>query len=431
MPILTLQRRLVEVGRLRLGDTTQTKGGKTRPVRLETWKVTSRDERRLKAVAALYGGDVTPWPRREGEYQVLTDTKVLDVAVIPKTALSSFLELWGQAQTAEGKPGAFQCMRRCDGVEELLRREPCLCRAEMDLAGDDSATPQCKPITQLNVMLPRVPGVGSWRLKTNSYYAAMELAGTVDLLQTLSESAGMVGARLRIDKRRAVRDGQTTVFPVPVLDLDTSLLEVASGEAPLAYRPLDDGAPRELEQASAPELGVASDPSSEEAKPKRQRKKKEPEPSPPEAAAEPEPAAETKAKGNAKGNGRRTQAPVGEEAPDPEPPGEAATQNEEDLASRAQAALADAEADPEEEASKAPISRAQRQRMHALAKEKIEGSSNHDAADELGRIVMDVTGSATIGSMTQLQYETVISHIEAWDAIPFGEGEQATLRDTA
>ena len=484
MPILNIQRRLVEVGRVRLGDTAPTKGGKTRPVRLETWKLTSRDPQRLGEVAALYGGEVTPWPRREGEFQVLTGTKVLDVAVMPATALSAFNELWGQIETEDGK-GAFQCLRRCNGHEELLRQEPCLCQAEMETR--KGAGPQCKPLTQLNVLLPRVPGLGSWRLKTTSYYAAMELAGTVDLLQALSATTGMVGARLRIDKRRAVRDGKTTVFPVPVLDLDTSLLEVAAGEAPLAYRPID-GSARALEVAGAPAIEPPA--------------VIDQMPSAPVEQGEPEPQAKPKPS-----NGRRTQAPVGEEAPLPEPPGPVAaseppdptteiettpapdvvdvpvmgtvyldpnsgrefgslkeieefyadqkdakslekepgqsepeaTQAEEAVADRAARAIADAEpqgesADLGEAPPKPAITRADRNRLFLRAREVIGVQSPSDPKAELRKIIRDVTGKETTGSMTQAEYDEVSERLEAWEAIPFGGpevGEQGNLAPRA
>src|SRR4051794_29621754 len=61
VPIIDLQRRLREIGRIRIGQQvpiTNPKPGskaKTRPVKLETFRLTSRDQRVIDAAAALYG----------------------------------------------------------------------------------------------------------------------------------------------------------------------------------------------------------------------------------------------------------------------------------------------------------------------------------------------------------------------------------------
>lgn len=220
-PIIDIQRRLVEVGRIRMGTTEarQKRDGSgtfRMPVRLSTWRLTSRDRSRLDAAALVYGGEVKPWDQREGEHELITETDALPIMVMPGQNLSSWYELWGQRGT--GKP--IECFRRCDGATETITDGPCLCDPESEKGRE------CKPTTRLSVLLPDVPGLGCWRFDSHGYYAAVELAGTADLLEALTRSGQLVPARLRIDQRRAVRDGETTVFPVPVIDIDVSLPEV-------------------------------------------------------------------------------------------------------------------------------------------------------------------------------------------------------------
>lgn len=218
MPIIDIQRRLVEVGRIRMGTTEERSkrdgtGTFRMPVRLSTWRLTSRDQQRLEHAAEKFGGTVVPWEQRDGEFELITDTDALPIMVMPGQNLSSWYELWGQRSA--GKP--IECFRRCDGVTETITDAPCVCDPEVR---------ECKPTTRLSVLLPDVPGLGCWRFDSHGYYAAVELAGTADLLDALTRNGQLVPARLRIDQRRQVKDGQTTTFPVPVIDIDVRLPEV-------------------------------------------------------------------------------------------------------------------------------------------------------------------------------------------------------------
>ncbi len=203
MTIIGLQRRLVEVGRIRMGE--KAEGG--RPVRLETWKLTSRDQVRLKAAANAFGGEVREWKDHPGQYELHTTVDALPILLMPGQAISQWYELWSGGG----------CKRRCDGEQEQLSDGACLCDPEQR---------ECKPHTRLNVLLPDVAGVGAWRLDTTGYYAATELTGTVDLLEIATQRGVLLPARLRIDQRAVLRDGQTRRFPVPTLDIDIRPLEM-------------------------------------------------------------------------------------------------------------------------------------------------------------------------------------------------------------
>ena len=226
MPIIDLQRRVNEVGRIRMG-TSERRRGKKIPRRLETWRITTRDRARLEYASEAYGGEVVPWSEREGEWELITATDTLPIVLVPGQSLSQFWELWGQA----GPQQPLHCMRRCDGVTELLSGQPCSCPPydeRRELATDGKA---CKPMTRLSVILPDVPGIGMFRLETGGYYAAVELAGTAQLLEDASARGVMLPARLRIDLRRGVRvkadgSGETVAYPVPVIDVDVRVGDI-------------------------------------------------------------------------------------------------------------------------------------------------------------------------------------------------------------
>lgn len=226
-PIIDLQRRLVQVGRIRMGE----KNEKGHPTRLTEWKLTSRDQVRLAEAAKVFGGTVQPWAARDGEYELHTETDALPILLMPGQTISQFYELWSGGG----------CKRRCDGETEQLTDGACLC---------DPEARECKPHTRLNVLLPDVPGIGCWRLDTSGWNAAVELAGTVDLLELATARGALLPARLRIDQRVQVKDGLTKKFPVPTLDIDVRPLEmvaltrgavqgeIVTAELPTGYKPL-------------------------------------------------------------------------------------------------------------------------------------------------------------------------------------------------
>lgn len=211
MAILHLQRRLREVGRIRLGQLVTTSSGKKRPDKLDRFRLTSRDQRVIDAAAQVYGGTPAPWAAPDGQqYELVTETLEMPVIVPPgDMAFSQWMELWS----------AGGCQRRCDGVHDYISDGPCVC---------DPDNRECATTTRLNVMLPEVPGFGLWRLESHGYYAAVELAGVVELCRQATEAGHMLPARLRLEQRQVKRfdkDGkpQTLKFAVPALDLDVSV----------------------------------------------------------------------------------------------------------------------------------------------------------------------------------------------------------------
>ena len=216
MPIVTLQRRHTEVGRIRLGQKLKTKNGKEYPAKLGTLRFTSPRRDLIEKIAVLYGGEARPWQPLKGnaQWEVITESKSVPVMVPPQDpAEAQWLEAW----TAGG------CQRRCDGVTEMISGGPCLC-------DPDPVNRECKMHTRVTVMLAEVPGIGVWRVDTGSWYAATELPGVAEFL---AAAEGIIPGRLILSERTVVRGGKTFNFVVPVLDIDEfTPAEIMSGRAP-------------------------------------------------------------------------------------------------------------------------------------------------------------------------------------------------------
>lgn len=203
MPIIGLQQSQTEVGRIRFG--VKVGGGRGRPTKLDRLRFTSPRRVLIEQIAAKYGGTVEPWqpPRGNQQWQVITDTAEVPVLIPPQDpADSQWYEMWS----------AGGCLRRCDGQQEKISRQACLC---------DPAARDCKIHTRLRVMLEDIPGLGAWRIDTGSYYAAVELPG---IAQLLAMAQGAIPGRLVLDQRTVTRqvDGrpQTFNFAVPTLHVD-------------------------------------------------------------------------------------------------------------------------------------------------------------------------------------------------------------------
>jgi hypothetical protein len=225
MPIITLQRRSRELGRIRTGQVVPGKnGGRGRPTKLDRFRLTSPSKELLEKVAALYGGTVEAWTPQNGgpqQWEVVTEATRLPV-LVPPQPVSQYYELWSGGG----------CARRCDGQRELLGDTPCICAAE----DPDPAERECKPTTRLNVVLAEVEGIGVWRLESHGYYAATELP---EVAEFLARAQGYVSAWLTLEERVIKRNGETKRFLVPALEVDITPAELLSGggRAALATAP--------------------------------------------------------------------------------------------------------------------------------------------------------------------------------------------------
>jgi len=247
-PVLDVQRRMMELGRVRIGGEKQAgKIGK----KLDSFRFTSANRQLLESVAEMWGGEVTEWSSAddEGYFQVYTNTATLPIVLppvysaadgTPTTSYSQFYELWSGGG----------CQRRCDGHTEALTGKPCMCNP------DDRA---CSITTRVSFMLPDVPGLGVWRLDSKGWNAALELPGTLEVLIMAAAQNSFVPAVLRIEKRTKKVPGQgIKKFNVPVLDLPDvkigELLAAGNQGRPLAVNaPAPTRLPRP-ELPAGPEL---------------------------------------------------------------------------------------------------------------------------------------------------------------------------------
>jgi hypothetical protein len=210
MPIIDLQRKMAEKGRIRLGE----KEG-NRPVKLGagTAKLTSPDKATIADAAERYGG-TTPEPFLDTQWATKVPFPIPVIVPPGDMAFSQWRELWGNGF----------CKRRCDGQRETISGGPCLC-------DPDPQRRECKDTTRLSVMLPDLQGLGLWRLESHGYYAAVELAGAIGAIQDLAPST-LVRGTLSTVARTATKfdkngNPQTYNYVVPTLDLqDVRLSEL-------------------------------------------------------------------------------------------------------------------------------------------------------------------------------------------------------------
>lgn len=231
MPILTIQRRHAEHGRIRIGQKVATRNGKTRPDKLDRFRFTSGNREHIEALATLYGGQAQEWKNgTKTEYEVITDARSIPVIAV-KGGISQWMETWSGGG----------CTHRCDGYTNVLTDTPC--------SPDDPGHINAKPTTRLSVMLRDLESLGVWRLETHGWNAAAELPNMVELSNFVGD---YVPANLVLQQRTSVRDGKTSQYVVPVLDLAITkqrLNEVMASAGPSTPPELEGGGALQIEQA--------------------------------------------------------------------------------------------------------------------------------------------------------------------------------------
>lgn len=217
MPLLQIQQRVKECGRIRIGQ----KGSKGQPEKLTVFRFTSFDKHAIESAAKLYGGTVKPCEGKdlEGQFEVITTVSEIQFITPPKQEPSQYMEMWSGGG----------CQRRCDGNTELLSGKPCMCNPE------DPPNECCKPTTRLSVILPDLPGLGVWRIESHGWNAAVELVETYNMLRTMAGVGQQVEAVLGLEYRKGTKDGKTVRYVVPVIrirETPRELLQRMSGGGP-------------------------------------------------------------------------------------------------------------------------------------------------------------------------------------------------------
>lgn len=262
MPIIELQRRMRQLGEIRIGRVVDTGriSQKTqrpimRPEKLDKFRLTSASKPILEQVSALYGGTVQPWTPANGgpsEWEVYTEVDRLPVLVPPRDPVTLWYEQYKGSK----------CVRRCDGVAEQKSDQACLCNPDKRA---------CQITMRLNVMLPQIRGLGVWLLTSHGFFAASELP---EVAEFLSRTNGYVDAWLTMEEKQLpiVDDNGkagTARFMVPKLDVDLTPAELLAGqgvsaaamEATAARAAIVGNAPAAIE---APDTATPEPPSAED-----------------------------------------------------------------------------------------------------------------------------------------------------------------------
>lgn len=233
MPILDLQKRARELGRIRLGQqqTFTRKDGSegTKPVKLDRFRLTSASKALLEKVAELYGGEVAEWtpPGGSPQWEVVTGSARLPI-MVPPQPVTQWYEFWTRAG----------CQHRCDGQTNVLTDEPC--------DPDDPKHTEAlkKPTTRLNVVLRDVEGIGVWRVETHGWNAAVELP---DVAEFLAQAGGYVNGWLGLEQRTSIGQNERTGNPetrhymVPIIEIDVTPAQLMAGRGRVAAPALTGG----------------------------------------------------------------------------------------------------------------------------------------------------------------------------------------------
>jgi len=224
IPIKNLARRLPELGRLKDGVKVP---GKGHPKAIDTLRFTSQDPKALEQVAAALGGEVKPYsdPKSTDTHELITPVAETPVILPPDplggTPMYELYDGGGRKHWCDGIT-CEQWRKGPDGPEPYEVACPCAAKGEL----------ACRPTVHLSVILPYTRLGGTWRWTTHSHNAAVELPGMVDAIQSL-QAKGLTRGVLRVDSRTQTIAGVTRHFKVPVLGVDATADELASGQATL------------------------------------------------------------------------------------------------------------------------------------------------------------------------------------------------------
>lgn len=221
MPIINLQKRSRELGRIRLGQ----KGDRGQPQKLEKFRFTSNSRPLLEKIATLYGGEVREWANGTQRFELHSNADRVPI-MVPPQPVTQWHEVWRKSG----------CVHRCDGERNVLTDELCDPQDPLHLEAID------KPTTRLNVVLRDVEGVGVWRTESKGWHAATELP---DVAEFLAQAGGYVDGWLALDYREdhGVKDGKpyTHKYLVPIIEIDVTPAQLMAGHGRVAAPALTGG----------------------------------------------------------------------------------------------------------------------------------------------------------------------------------------------
>lgn len=223
MPILDIQKRARELGRIRLGQ----KAANGAPQKLDRFRFTSHSQALLTKIAELYGGEVREWTPAGGtsQWEVISESARVPI-MVPPQPVTQWYEFWTRAG----------CQHRCDGQTNVLTDDPC------DPEDPKHLEAIRKPTTRLNVVLRDVEGIGVWRVESHGFNAAIELP---DVAEFLAQAGGYVNGWLALEQRSSVDNSgskpQTRHYAVPIIEVDVTPAQLMAGGGRVAAPALSGG----------------------------------------------------------------------------------------------------------------------------------------------------------------------------------------------
>lgn len=232
MPILDIQKRARELGRIRLGQ----KAANGAPQKLDRFRFTGHSQTLITKIAELYGGTAREWTPAGGtqQWEVVSDTARVPI-MVPPQPVTQWYEFWTRAG----------CLHRCDGQTNVLTDEPCDHNEQVQV-GRQTVNPHTeavkKPTTRLNVVLRDVEGIGVWRVETHGFNAAIELP---DVAEFLAAAGGYVDGWLALEQRTSIEQTdqgpKTRHYAVPIIEVDVTPAELMAGRGRVAAPALAGG----------------------------------------------------------------------------------------------------------------------------------------------------------------------------------------------
>jgi hypothetical protein len=231
MPIIKdRQRQLAVMGRIRIGETKISQGGKPYPASRETFRFTSSNEAALKEIHAKYGGTLRKWDKKPGQWELLSNAQTISVIVDTTMSADERYELYdGQTRT-----------RHCDGEScfwlEVKRKGktvegvtdhgkvPCLCDPEDEDVEDKER--ECDVKTTLRVMIPETMDVVRWELQSKGLIFNAEVFGILNTLRDMGMR--MAFCHLTITQMESTTGAEKKKWVVPQLTLDPNPPEFAA-----------------------------------------------------------------------------------------------------------------------------------------------------------------------------------------------------------
>ena len=229
------QKRLTEVGIIRIGEKRKSSGGKEYPAARETFRLTSRHKALLEAAQQIYGGELRPWsdPKHPGQWELLTEASTIKCIFSTKPVDGGDME--SLSQHYEQWAGST-CTHRCNGsicefwdkVGEDAKKNPVYKVGKRPCACKALDERECKLTSRVSVILSGVPSIGLWRVNTGSKVFDQEVRALVEFIQTLGVSGPVpIEMSLTFREKRTGPGAPTSKFPVIVLQVDTKPIPMA------------------------------------------------------------------------------------------------------------------------------------------------------------------------------------------------------------